>query len=161
MFLQKRQQGKRVADHGQALCNGGWPRPHPPARVATHGQPPCRAGHLRPGRLGPRPPLRGRPTMAKAPCRGSRQHARSPVVMASAYRAAPAAKPQGAVALYEAARGSLMARATACKGGSTHARQHHPPARCRPRAAAPVVGAAAHADGVQHRRLRKAAAVTQ
>ncbi|RZR73650.1 hypothetical protein BHM03_00026744 [Ensete ventricosum] len=50
------------------------------------GQSPSRAGHPRPGQLRPRHPTRGRPATAKAPLRGSRQHARSPAGMAGAYR---------------------------------------------------------------------------
>ncbi|RWW44831.1 hypothetical protein BHE74_00049375 [Ensete ventricosum] len=38
--------------------------------------------------------------------------------------------------------------------GSACARQHRLPARCRTRAAAPAVGATAHADDVQRRRWR-------
>ncbi|RRT34973.1 hypothetical protein B296_00039765, partial [Ensete ventricosum] len=40
--------------------------------------------------------------------------------------------------------------------GSARARQHRSPVRCHPRAAAPAVGAAAHADSVQRRRLHRA-----
>ncbi|RWW53156.1 hypothetical protein BHE74_00040375 [Ensete ventricosum] len=58
----------------------------------------------------------------------------------------PAARPQGA-----ALRPGLPpARAAAGRSG----RQ---PARCRPKAAAPAVGAAAHADDVQHPDLRRVA----
>ncbi|RRT33947.1 hypothetical protein B296_00042084 [Ensete ventricosum] len=64
-----------------------------------------------------------------------------------------------------AARGSPTARVAACKGGlscrgSACARRHRPPIRCRSRAAAPVAGAAAHADGVQRRHLRRVAVAT-
>ncbi|RRT46166.1 hypothetical protein B296_00024402 [Ensete ventricosum] len=46
----------RVAGHGQAPCRGGQPRP----------------GHLQGGnRLWPRPPVKGRPTAAKVPCKGA------------------------------------------------------------------------------------------
>ncbi|RWW18050.1 hypothetical protein GW17_00017980 [Ensete ventricosum] len=47
------------------------------------------------------------------------------------------------------------ARGRSCMG-SDRARQHRPPTRCRPRATVPATGATAHADGVQHRRLRRA-----
>ncbi|RRT31596.1 hypothetical protein B296_00041587, partial [Ensete ventricosum] len=48
-----------------------------------------------------------------------------------------------------------------CRRGSARAWQHRPPARCRPRAAMPAVGTAAHVDDVQRRRLRRAAAMVQ
>ncbi|RZS25834.1 hypothetical protein BHM03_00059090 [Ensete ventricosum] len=54
-----------------------------------------------------------------------------------------ATRPQGAAAHFEAARAATHAGAS--------------PARCCPRSAALTVGAAAHADGVQRRRLRRAA----
>ncbi|RWV82009.1 hypothetical protein GW17_00056523 [Ensete ventricosum] len=76
--------------------------------------------------------------------------------------------PQVATTRYKAARGSLAARdarAAACKGdrwqerslaGATPiARRRRPPTRCRLRAVAPAEGAVAHADGVQHRHLRR------
>ncbi|RZS12710.1 hypothetical protein BHM03_00044183 [Ensete ventricosum] len=77
------------------------------------------------------------------------------------------ARPSGRVAGHgQAARGSPVARVAACKGGrscrgSAGPMRRHPPARCRPRAAVPTVGAVAHADGVQHRRLRRAAKVVR
>ncbi|RWV82967.1 hypothetical protein GW17_00055490, partial [Ensete ventricosum] len=137
------------------------------AGAASHGQPPCKAGRPRTCRLRPRPPARGWLATAKAPCRGSRQHAQPPVGMAGACGRRqrpqlghkgqpPAARPEWAAARCEARKGNPMAKATACKGdrscrGSARARWHRPPARCRPRAAAP-----AHADSVQRRRLQRA-----
>ncbi|RWW14688.1 hypothetical protein GW17_00021513 [Ensete ventricosum] len=72
------------------------------------------------------------PATAKAPCRGSRQHVLPPVGMAGPYRGGasrrrqrprpgrkgqpPTTRPQGAAARCEAARGSPVARAIACKG---------------------------------------------
>ncbi|RWV94793.1 hypothetical protein GW17_00042634 [Ensete ventricosum] len=121
----------------------GWP---PTARPVVRGS------RLRPrgSRLRLRPPTRGRPAMAKAPCRGSRQHARSPTGMADACRGdacgrrqcprlgrrgrLPAARPQGAAPR----PGLLPARRSA--------RRHRPPVRCCPRAATLAVGAVAHAD---------------
>ncbi|RWV80149.1 hypothetical protein GW17_00058622 [Ensete ventricosum] len=74
--------------HNKDNKERGWQAmARPPAGVASHGQSPCKAGHPRPcSWLQPRPPTRGWPATAKAPCRGSRQHARPPAGMASACR---------------------------------------------------------------------------
>ncbi|RWV94918.1 hypothetical protein GW17_00042508 [Ensete ventricosum] len=85
---------------------------------------------------------------------------------------------QVAVARCKAARGNPATRAAACKDGrwgcclqgrplagatasrgSTHARRRRPHARCRPMAAAPTACAVAHADSMQHHRLRRASTV--
>ncbi|RWV87113.1 hypothetical protein GW17_00050930 [Ensete ventricosum] len=80
----------------------------------------------------------------------------------------PTAKPQGPAAHGATARGAAPrsglspARAAASRG-SARTRRRRQPLRCRPKVAAPLVGAVAHADGVQRRHLCRAAtaAVTQ
>ncbi|RWW11820.1 hypothetical protein GW17_00024543 [Ensete ventricosum] len=57
----------------------------------------------------------------------------------------------------EAARGSPMARAAACKG-SARTRRRRPPARCRLRATTLATGVTAHANDVQRRCLCRAMA---
>ncbi|RWV93449.1 hypothetical protein GW17_00044092, partial [Ensete ventricosum] len=54
-------------------------------------------------------------------------------------------------------QGQSMAGATASRG-SARVRRRRQPARSRPKAAAPAVGAAAHADDMQRRHLRRVAA---
>ncbi|RWW64909.1 hypothetical protein BHE74_00027817 [Ensete ventricosum] len=60
-------------------------------------------------------------------------------------------------------KGSPTARAAACKDDRLQERPlaGAAPARCHPRAAAHAVGATAHTDDIQRRRLRKAMATTQ
>ncbi|RZR75473.1 hypothetical protein BHM03_00058750 [Ensete ventricosum] len=82
---------------------GGQPRPTP-----MQGQLPTTRLAARGSRLWPRPLARGQSTTAKAPCRGSRQHARPPMGMAGPCgrrqrlrpcrkQQSPATTPQGAV----------------------------------------------------------------
>ncbi|RRT60180.1 hypothetical protein B296_00041207 [Ensete ventricosum] len=101
-----------------ARRRGGQPWPAP-----LQGRPPTARPAARGNWLRPRPHARGRSATAKAPHRGSCQHAQSLVGMV----------------------------------GACGRRQRPQPVRCRQRVAAPATGAGAHADGVQHRRLRKAA----
>ncbi|RWV85410.1 hypothetical protein GW17_00052797 [Ensete ventricosum] len=85
----------------------------PSAGVASHEQAPCRGGRPRPGhlqrgdQLWPRPPARGRPTMAKALYKGCGTRKEWP----------PATSPQGAVAAARAAtgRGSSFDRKSGCR----------------------------------------------
>ncbi|RWV79180.1 hypothetical protein GW17_00059737 [Ensete ventricosum] len=65
----------------------------------------------------------------------------------------PVARPQGAAP--RPRRRPLVG--TAASRGSARARWRRPPARCRPRAPALPAKVAAHVDGVQPRRLRRAA----
>ncbi|RWW26668.1 hypothetical protein GW17_00008934 [Ensete ventricosum] len=113
-------------------------------------------------RLGP---LQGWPAMAKAPFRGDHQQARPLAGLAGACgrRQPPrasrwgrlqTARPQGA-----APRPGLSPARAAASRGSARSRRRHCPTRCRPRAAAPTTRAAAHADNMQHRRLRRAMAL--
>ncbi|RWW73164.1 hypothetical protein BHE74_00018976, partial [Ensete ventricosum] len=113
-----------------------------------------RGGQPRPAPMQGRPPT-ARPATAKAPCRGSRQHARSLASMAGACRGRayghrqrprlgrrgqlPDVRPQG-VALRP---GLPPARAAALAG-----------------AAAPAAGPAAHANDMQHQCLRRATTTT-
>ncbi|RWV80624.1 hypothetical protein GW17_00058068 [Ensete ventricosum] len=145
------------------------------------GRPPTARPTARGSRLRPMPPARGRPTTAKATCRATASMRDRPRAWLAPTGVAPAcvgsargqaawgSRPwpgrRGAAARYEAARDIPVARAAACKGGrsyrgSAHARRHCSLARCRPRAIAPAVGAAAHADGVQCRHLRRAETTT-
>ncbi|RWV82435.1 hypothetical protein BHE74_00043694 [Ensete ventricosum] len=157
----------RFPDSGIRAKEEGWLTP-------IKGRPPTARPATRGSRLRPWPPARGRPATAKAPCRGSRQYARSPTGVGSTHGQAargsrlrpgrkgqpPATRPQGAAACDQAAGGGCPLRGRkggySCRGRA-HARWHRAPARCCPRSAALTVGAAAHADGVQRRRLRRAA----
>ncbi|RWW06708.1 hypothetical protein GW17_00029942 [Ensete ventricosum] len=96
--------------------------------------------------------MQGRQPTARVPWKGATGHGQNPFAGVASLQgaaasrrdrprawlapsgAAPAARPQVAVARCKAARGSPAARAIACKG-------------------TPAEGAAAHDDGVQHRRL--------
>ncbi|RZS26506.1 hypothetical protein BHM03_00059858 [Ensete ventricosum] len=119
-------------EEGRPVPMQGWP---PMARSAARGR-----------QLRPRPPAKGRPTTAKAPCRGSCQHVRLPAGMIGACEhrqrpqpgrkgQPPVARSQGVTARCEAARGNPTARAAACMGGrsckgNARARRHCPPTRC-------------------------------
>ncbi|RRT35558.1 hypothetical protein B296_00015098 [Ensete ventricosum] len=78
----------------------------------------------------------------------------------------PTVRPQGAAAHGYAARGGCPLQGAAPRPGlplvgavANRSCGHRQPVRCCPKAAVPVAGAAAHADGVQHRHLRRATAV--
>ncbi|RWW43163.1 hypothetical protein BHE74_00051207 [Ensete ventricosum] len=101
--------------------------------AASHGQVSCKG---QPATA--KAPYKGAVGHGQSPCRGSRQHARPPVGMAGA--SGQGCHLQGR---------SLLQGQRSRKAAS-------PAAKCHPRAATPVVGAAAHADGVQRRRLRRA-----
>ncbi|RWW20859.1 hypothetical protein GW17_00015012 [Ensete ventricosum] len=116
----------------------------------------------------------GRPAIAKSPLQGggrlrpSPLQGRPPAMAASPRARTAAARPQGPVAHGVTARaaargqdshhqGRSLARAAA-SSGSASARRCHQPARCRPKAAMPIAGAATHVDDVQCRHLRRVVA---
>ncbi|RZR73902.1 hypothetical protein BHM03_00029380 [Ensete ventricosum] len=136
----------RVAGHGQA-----------PAAAASHGQPPCRAGHPQPGLL------QGAAGCCQSPLQGGGRPWPKPL-------AGAAASMRGRPRVWLAPTGATLAsvgitRGHASGGGRPlQGRKGQPrgqvcrlqgPARCRPRAAAPVAGAASYADGMQRHRLRR------
>ncbi|RWW59444.1 hypothetical protein BHE74_00033614, partial [Ensete ventricosum] len=120
-----------VASHGQAPCKGGQPRP----------------GHLQGGnQLWPRPPVKGRPTAAKVPCKGAARCGQGQPVGAAAHRGSshPRAQPlaarrpqgrlatrhlqgatassQGVATSSQPTRGAPAARAAANKGNGVDRR---------------------------------------
>ncbi|RRT32235.1 hypothetical protein B296_00053287 [Ensete ventricosum] len=116
-------------------------------------------GHDQPPYSGGRPPARGRSIAARSPVRGGHPQGHQPCghdrlrpgrraccPLRDSKRQSPATRPQVAAAHCKAARGSP----------ATAGRSDRQPSRCRPKAAAPTAGAAAHADGVQRRHLRRA-----
>ncbi|RWW01488.1 hypothetical protein GW17_00035471 [Ensete ventricosum] len=174
---------------GQRRWSQGWP-PLGRATADRKGQaPPAQGQRRRRGmkealargsRAWPRPaPLQWRPVAAKAPCRGAagcRQapcKGRPPAVAAASRARTIAASGEAARACCPRRdhkgqprgqgcrlQGPLLPGATASKG-SARAMRRPQHARCRPKAVAPAAGATGHADGVQRRHLRRAAAAAE